>query len=151
MQSITGIKGYQRVVAGASTTTVAALWAQVSGGSSGSACAGARSQTVGALKLVKAKQISLEAKSAVTTNVAALVVKSGGGGVDEAKGAVAITAGAGLSVKANGITVSATSSLTVIAAGCVIKMSSGGDVSVKAANIDLRGTKAFGQVLHRSN
>ncbi|MFO0604175.1 MAG: type VI secretion system tip protein TssI/VgrG [Polyangiales bacterium] len=151
LQSVTGLAGVVRSVKGNATNTVGGAWVQMSGGSAVSACKGSRTELVGALKLVKAKSMTVECGAAYTENVAAMSVKAGGSRTDEATGAVTINAGGGLSVKAETITIEAKSRLVVMAGGCVIQLSSSGDVKVKAVSIDLRGAKGINQVMHNSN
>jgi type VI secretion system secreted protein VgrG len=151
LQCITGIAGVQRKVVGSSKTTVGAAWLEAAGGSRGSACGGSRSETVGALKLIKAKQMSLSCGAAYTANCGAYSVKCGTSRTDSATGAVSIAAGGGMSVKATKINIEAQNKLVVIAAGCTIKLTKSGEVSIKAPSVDLTGVKALNQVMHKSN
>jgi type VI secretion system secreted protein VgrG len=151
LQSVTGIAGYQRKIAGASTTKVGGVWAEIAGQSRSSMCGGGRTETIGALKLIKAKQVSVSCGTAYTAEVGAYSVQCGGGRTDSAKAAVSIAAGGGMSVKASNIAIEAKSSLRLTAGACVIKLSSSGEVSIKAPSIDLTGVKALNQVMHKSN
>jgi len=151
LQSVTGLAGVARSVKGNLTNTVGGAWVQMSGGSVASTCKGGRTELIGALKLVKAKTMSVECGAAYTENVAAMSVKATGSRTDEAMGAITVNAGGGLSVKATTITIEAKSRLVVMAGGCMIQLSSSGDVKVKAVNIDLRGAKGIHQVTHNSN
>jgi type VI secretion system secreted protein VgrG len=151
LQSVTGIAGYQRKIAGASTTKVGGVWAEIAGQSRSSMCGGGRTETVGALKLIKAQQVSVSCGTAYTAEVGAYSTQCGGGRTDSAKAAVSIAAGGGMSVKATNIAIEAKSSLRLTAGACVIKLSSGGSVSIKAPSIDLAGVKALTQILHKSN
>jgi type VI secretion system secreted protein VgrG len=151
LQSVTGIAGYQRKIAGASTTKVGGVWAEIAGQSRSSMCGGGRTETIGALKLIKAKQVSVSCGTAYTAEVGAYSVQCGGGRTDSATAAVSIAAGGGMSVKASNIAIEAKSSLRLTAGACVIKLSSSGEVSIKAPSIDLTGVKALNQVMHKSN
>jgi hypothetical protein len=151
LQSVTGLTGVARSVKGNLTNNVGGAWVQMSGGSVASTCKGARTELIGALKLVKAKTMSVECGAAYTENVAAMSVKVGGSRTDDAMGAVTVSAGGGLSVNATTINIEAKNRLVVMAGGCMIQLTSSGDVKVKAVNIDLRGAKGINQVTHSSN
>jgi type VI secretion system secreted protein VgrG len=112
---------------------------------------GARSETIGALKLVRAKSVSVSCGTGLTVNAAAEVVSCGGSRTDSAKGALAVTSGAGLTVKAKSVVIEGKSRLVLIAGAVMIKLSSGGEVVIKAPQIDLAGVKALGQAMHKSN
>jgi hypothetical protein len=110
-----------------------------------------RTETVGALKLIKAKDVSVACGGALAVNAAAEIVKCGGSRTDNADGALAITTGAGLSVKATNITIEAADTLVMVLGACLIKLSSSGQISIKAPTVDLKDATALGQIIHQSN
>jgi type VI secretion system secreted protein VgrG len=151
LQSVTGLRGIGRNIVGNSKVSVGAAWLETVGRSRGSDVRGSRTETVGALKLIKAKSVSVACGALLTVNAAAEVVKCGGSRTDTADGALAITTGGGLSVKATNITIEAADTLVMLLGACLIKLSSSGKVVIKAPNIDLKGAKALGQIMHASN
>ncbi len=151
MSCVMGIAHAGRKVVGDSSTSVGAAWVEIAAQSRQSQCGGARSETTGGLRLVKAKSYSVSAGAAIVITCAANAVKCGGGRTDGAQGAVVVNAGGGWSVKATGLTLEAKSRLVVRAGACVIQLSSSGKVLFKAPTIDLSGVKALGQITHRSN
>jgi type VI secretion system secreted protein VgrG len=151
LQCITGLAGYQRAIKGVSTTKVGAVWAEAAGTDRSSVCAGARKETVGALKLVKATAMSVSAGAAFTANVGGYKVSCGGGRTDSAKGAVSVAAGGGWSIKATNISFVAENKLVLIAGGTTVTLSSSGDVKIKAAgSIKLEGVEKLKQGKHDS-
>jgi len=151
LQAVTTIRGYKREIVGASSNQVGAAWLELLAKNRGSMVGGSRKETVGALKLVKAKQMSVSAGTALVTNAAAESVKCGGGRSDSAEGPLALTAGGGLSVKASNITIEAKDKLVLIAGGCSIKLTSDGKVEFTAPTVNLKGVEALSQVEHNSN
>jgi len=151
LQCITGIAGYQRTVVGDSTTDVGAAWAELCGDSRGLKVVGSYTETVGALKFIKAKNVSIACDAAYTMNAAAEVIKAGGGGSYDAKAAIAMTAGAAFKVKAKNITFEAKSKLVFRGGGGVIELTKAGMVTIKAPSITVKNAKALNQIMHKSN
>jgi type VI secretion system secreted protein VgrG len=151
IQCVTGIAGYKRAVKAASSTTVGAAWVELAGGDRSSVCGGARHETVGALKLVKAKSMSISAGAAYTANVGGYKVSCGGGRTDTAKGVVSVAAGGGWSVKATKVTFTAENKIVLIAGGTTVTLSSSGEIKIKAASsIKLQGVEKLKQGKHDS-
>ncbi len=152
LEAVTAIVGLERKTVGSSTVNVGAAWAELVAGSRKSTCAGNRTETTGAVKLVKAKAVKIGAGTNLVVNAAgALATKCGGNRTDSAKGAVTLTAAGALSVKANNIVIEGKASLTLVAGGSVISLTAGGTVSVTAPSIKLDGENVLPQPLHRSN
>ncbi|HYR56300.1 MAG TPA: type VI secretion system tip protein TssI/VgrG [Myxococcaceae bacterium] len=151
LQAVTTIRGYKREIVGASSNQVGAAWLELMGKNRGSTVGGGRTELVGALKLVKAKQMSVSAGAAMVTNAAVENVKCGGNRSDSADGALALTAGGGMSVKASNITIEAKDMLVLIAGTCSIKLTSDGTVELTAPTVNLTGVEALSQVQHKSN
>lgn len=150
LQSFTGISGYQRKVTGAVKTTVGAAWLEVCAMSRSTTCGTARIETVGALKMIKAKTMSVSCGAAYVMNAAAEQVKCGGSRVDKAGAALAITAGGGLSVKADNINITGESKVVLRVGGSVIEVTPTG-VKIKSSKIKLDGVKKLGSLMHKSN
>jgi type VI secretion system secreted protein VgrG len=151
LQCITGLAGYQRAIKASSTTTVGAAWAEVAGTDRASVCGGARHETVGALKLVKAKAMSVSAGAAYTANVGGYSVKCGGGRTDSASGAVSVAAAGGWSIKATNITFAAENKIVLVAGGTTITLSKSGEIKIKASgSIKLEGVEKLKQGKHDS-
>jgi len=151
LQSITGIAGVQRDIKADSTTTVGAAWAEVAGAARGLKVVGSYSETIGALKFIKAKNVVVNCDAAYTMNAAAEIVKAGGGRTDEAKGAVALTAGGAFKVKAKNINFEAKSKLVFRGGGAVIELTKAGMVKIKAPSITVKNAKTLNQIMHKSN
>lgn len=151
LQCVTGIAGYNRAIKASSTTTVGAAWIEIAGGDRSSVCAGARNETVGALKFVKATAMSVSAGAAYTANVGGYSVKCGGGRTDSATGAVSVAAGGGWSITATNITFSAENKIVLVAGGTTVTLSKSGAVQIKAASsIKLEGVEKLKQGKHDS-
>ncbi|MGD0523497.1 MAG: type VI secretion system tip protein TssI/VgrG [Polyangiaceae bacterium] len=151
LQSVIGIAGYMRAVKGDSTTKVGAAWAEVAGSDRSSVCSGARKETIGALKFVKAKAMSISAGAAYTANVGGYKVTCGGGRTDSATGAVSVAAGGGWSIKATNVSFVADNKLVLIAGGTTVTLSSSGEIKIKAAgSIKLTGVEKLKQGKHDS-
>lgn len=150
LQSLTGISGYQRKVAGAVKTTVGAAWLEVCAMSRSTTCGTARVETVGALKMIKAKTMSVSCGAAYVMNAAAEQVKCGGNRVDKAGAAMAITAGGGLSVKADNINITGETKVVLRVGGSVIELTPTG-VTIKSTKIKLDGVKKLGSMMHETN
>jgi len=152
LQSTTAIIGLQRKTVGSSDVQVTAAWVEMVAGSRKSECGGTRKETTGAVKLVKAKQVTISAKeNLVVTAAGALSTKCGGSRTDAAGKAMLVSAAGGISVKADSIVIEAKNGLELRAGAVKIKLESAGTVTVKAPKIDLRGVKELAQVVHRSN
>jgi type VI secretion system secreted protein VgrG len=152
LQATTAIIGVQRKTVGSSEMNVAAAWAEMVAGSRKSDCGGNRTETTGAVKVVKAKQMKVSAGTNLVVTVAgALSTKAGGSRSDSAGRALALSSGAGLSVKAQTILIEAKKALLVRAGSVSFVLLSAGLVLVKAKEIDLRGVKKLAQVIHQSN
>jgi len=151
LQAVTGLAGFARNVVGNAQVTVGAAWMEVVARSRGSDVGGSRTETVGALKLTRAKDVNISVGASLTVNAAAEVVKCRGNRTDSAEGALSIAAGGGLSIKAQTIVIEAQDNLVMNLGACTIKLSKGGQILIKAPTIDLKGTKALGQVMHGSN
>jgi type VI secretion system secreted protein VgrG len=150
LQNITGLAGYGRNVVKNAKVEVGAAWLEMTGRNRASQVGGARKETVGALKLVRAKNISISCGRGLTISAAAETVSCGGNRADSAKGLLTVSSAAGLSIKAASITIEAKSRLVMIAGACTIRLSSSGQVSIKAPQVDLVGVKALTQVFHKS-
>lgn len=151
LQSLTGISGYQRKVVGAVKTTVGAAWLESVAMSRSTTCGTARVETVGALKMVKAKTVSVSCGAAYAMNAAAESVKVGGNRVDKAGAALAVTAGGGLSVKADNINITGESKVVLRIGGSLIEVTPTG-VKIKSSSIKLDGVKKLSSKLsHESN
>jgi type VI secretion system secreted protein VgrG len=106
---------------------------------------------VGALKMVKAKTVSVSCGAAYVMNAAAESVKVGGNRVDKAGAALAITAGGGLSVKADNINITGETKVVLRVGGSVIEVTPTG-VKIKSSKIKLDGVKKLASKLtHESN
>ena len=151
LMSVTGIKGVGRHVVGSSSVTAGAAWIETVGRSRGSDVAGSRTETVAALKLVKAKQMSVTVQANLTVTAAAQIVKCGGSRTDNGDGALTVTTGGGLKAKAKNVTIEAKQSLVLLLGGCMFRLSKGGKIVVKAPQVVLTGTKELGQIQHASN
>lgn len=151
MQATTAIQGFQRQVVGSSEVTVAGAWAEMVARNRQSSCGGSRTETTGAVKLVRAKQMDVSATKNMALNALGVwSTKCGGNRSDSAGRALVVSAASGLSVKAENIVIEAKSSLELRAGAVKIKLASGGEVKIKAPNIDLRGVDDLTQLTHRS-
>ncbi len=151
LQSLTGIAGYERTVKGAVSTTVGAAWLEACAMSRSTTCGTARVETVGALKMVKAKTVAVTCGAAYLMNAAAENVKCGGNRVDKAGAALAISAGGGLGVKAANINITGESKVVLRIGGSVIEVTPTG-VKIKSSKIKLDGVKKLSSKLsHKSN
>lgn len=151
LQCVTGIAGYTRKVVGASSTTVGAAWLELAGKSRLVSVGTGFTETIGALKFIKAKQMSVSCGAAYVMNAAAELVKCGGSRTDSAKGAVALTAGGGLKIKATNITFSAETKLVLRGGACTVELTASGQVTLKAPTVIVKNNKVLNQVLHKSN
>lgn len=150
LQAVTGVVGYARKIAGNSTTTVGGAWLELCAASRSTACGGARVETVGALKMVKAKTIAVNCGAAYMMNCASETVKCGGNRVDKAA-AVAINAGGGVKVKAANINITGESKVVLRAGGTTIEVTPAA-VKIKSGKVDLTGVKRLeSSALHKSN
>jgi len=151
LMSVTAIKGVGRNVVGSSKVTAGAAWVETVGRSRGSEVKGSRKETVAALKMIKAKQMSVNCGANLTVNAAAEIVKCGGSRTDNGDGALTVTAAAGLSAKAKSVTIEAKQSLVLLLGGCMFRLAKSGKIVIKAPTVEIDGAKALGQVLHGSN
>lgn len=151
LQSLTGIAGYARTVVGSADVSVGAAWAEIAGGARSSDIKGSYSETIGALKFIKAKNVSISAEAAYVMNAAVEVVKAGGGKTDNADGALALSAAGAFKVKAPNIVFEADSKLVFRAGGTSITLTSAGMVTIKAPTITVKNAKALKQIMHKSN
>lgn len=151
LQAITGLAGVTRTIVGDSKTDVSAAWAELAGRARGLSITGSYTETIGALKFIKAKNVSVSCDAAYTMNAAAELVNAGGGRTDEAKGAVALTAGGVFEVKATNIVFEAKSKLVFRGGGGVIELTKAGNVKIKAPSITVKNAKALNQIMHKSN
>ncbi len=149
LQNITAIGGFTRKVAGSSSVTVGGAWVEMTAASRASTCVG-RLETVGALKMVKAKTMSVAAGAAYAMTAASETVKCGGNRTDTAQGAIGITAGGGLSIKADNINITAESKIVLNVGGSQITITSGG-VKMKSPKVDLGKVKELPSNTHKSN
>lgn len=143
LQCVTGITGYDRQIVGASTTAVGAAMVAMTAGSLSSTCGAVRAETVGALKLVKAKTVSVSCGAAYVMNAATETVKVGGDNTVSAVGAVAISAGGGMSIKATNINISGESKVVLQIGGSLIEVLPN-SVKIKSARIDAKTIKKLG-------
>lgn len=150
LQCLTGIAGYARTVVGDASIDVGAAWAELAGGARGLSITGSYSESIGALKFIKAKNVAVSCDAAYTMNAAVETVKAGGGRTDDAKGAVALTAGGALKVKAKNIVFEGKSKLVFRGGGGSIEINSAGMVKVKAPKVTLKNAKALNQIMHKS-
>lgn len=151
LQSLTGIAGYSRTVVGDATIDVGAAWAELAGGARSLDIAGSYTETIGALKLIKAKNVTIGCDAAYVMNAAAETVKAGGGRTDNADGAMALTAGGSFDVKAENIVFEAGSKLVFRAGGTSIELTKAGIVKIKAPSVTVKNAKALKQIMHKSN
>ncbi|WP_342378040.1 type VI secretion system tip protein VgrG [Myxococcus stipitatus] len=151
LQAVTGMTGYERKVVGSSKTTVGAAWLEACTDGRMSTCGTARTETVGALKMVKAKTVAVSAGAAYALTAASEKVKCGGNRVDKSEVALAITAAGGLSVKAENINISGKSKVVLRVGGSTVEITPTG-VKIKSSKIQLKGVKKLGSKLsHKSN
>ncbi|HHH27770.1 MAG TPA: type VI secretion system tip protein VgrG, partial [Polyangiaceae bacterium] len=150
LQSLTGIAGYARTVTGNATIDVGAVWAEICGAARGTDIKTSYTETVGALKFIKAKNLSVNCDGAYVMKAAAELIKAGGGRTDDAKGAVALTAGAAFQVKATNIVFEAKSKLVFRGGAGVIELTKSGGVTVKAPSVRITNSEALNQLVHKS-
>ncbi|MFY1829221.1 type VI secretion system Vgr family protein [Myxococcus fulvus] len=151
LQAVTGLAGYERKVVGASKTKVGAAWLEATADSRMSTCGTARVETVGALKMVKARTVAVSCGAAYSLSAASEKVKVGGNRVDKAEIALAITAGGGLSVQAENINITGESKVVLKVGGSTVEVTPSG-VKIKSSKIQLKGVKKLGSTTsHKSN
>ncbi len=150
LQSVTAIKGIARKTAGSSTQTVGGAWLEMTAASRSLSVSTLFTETIGALKLIKASNVSVACKGAYSMQAAVENVKCGGNRTDGAKGAVAITGGA-MKVDAGDVNIEAKSKLVLRGGACTITLESSGKVHIKAPTIKLKGSKDLTQIQHKSN
>ncbi|HEY1418567.1 MAG TPA: type VI secretion system tip protein TssI/VgrG, partial [Myxococcaceae bacterium] len=152
LEAVTAIIGLQRTTVGSSTVTVGAAWAELVAGSRKSACGGNRTETTGAVKLVKASGSKVGADGNVTVNAAgAYATKCAGNRTDSGGGPAAITAAGAFSVKAENINIEGKAAVNLIVGSSVISLTAGGIVTVMSSSIKVDGGAVLPQPLHKSN
>jgi type VI secretion system secreted protein VgrG len=149
LQSITGIAGVTRTIGGSSKTTVGLAWAEVAGGARGLTITGKYTETVGALKFIKAKNVSVKCDAFYKMLAAAETLKAGGNRSDTAKGGIALTCKA-FKIDAKNIVLEAKSKLVFRGGGATIELTKSGDVKIKAPTITVKNAKALNQMQHKS-
>ncbi|MFN0062560.1 MAG: type VI secretion system Vgr family protein [Myxococcaceae bacterium] len=149
LQSVTGMETYMRTIGGASETQVGAAWLEVCGASKASTCGPLRTETVGALKMIKAKTVAVSCGAAYGMNAASEQVNCGGNRNDTAKGII-INAGGGLNVKAANINITGEDKVILRVGGTQIEVTSS-SVTIKSPKATLKGNKAVGhKTQHKS-
>jgi len=143
LQAVTGVADYERKVVGGVKTSVGAAWLEASASSRMTTCGTLRLETVGALKMVKAKTAAVSCGAAYAMQAAAEKVTCGGNRVDKAKAALAITAGGGLSVKADNINITGETKVVLRVGGSVVEVTPSG-VKIKSSKVQLKGVKKLG-------
>jgi|SRR5215472_391193 len=151
LQSVTAITGYQRKVVGQSQTTVGGAWIEASATSRASTCGGTRIETVGGLKMVKAKTVAVNCGTAHVLNAASVKTNIGGNRADDAGAALMLTAGGGLSVKADNVNITGKLKVVVQVGGSTLELTPG-SVKLKSSSVDLQGVKKLGsKPVHETN
>lgn len=151
LQCITGLAGVERSVVGDATVDVGAAWAELCGQARGLSVTGAYDETVGALKFIKTKGLSVSCDVAYTMNGAAELTKAGGGRSDEAKGAVALSAAGQLKIQAKSIVFEAKSKLVFRGGAAKIELTKAGAVTISAPKVKIENSEALNQLMHKSN
>ncbi|WP_408890044.1 type VI secretion system Vgr family protein [Myxococcus faecalis] len=150
MQVVTALVAYTRKVVGASSTKVGAAWMELAGKSRLVSVSTNFTETIGALKFTKAKQMSVSCGAGYVMNAGVEKVKCGGSRTDTAKGLVAITAGGGMKVKATNITFSAQNKLVLRGGACTVELLASGQINIKAPTVVIKNNKVLNQLLHKS-
>ncbi|MCC7541759.1 MAG: type VI secretion system tip protein VgrG, partial [Deltaproteobacteria bacterium] len=149
VQALVAINGQQRKIGGSATNKVGAAWVEIT---TAARALSAKNyfETVGALKLIKAKSIAQSAGAAYGIQCAAFDVKVGGDMSITAGAALSLAAAGGIDVKSENVVISGDSKLNFKAGGCSIEMTPT-SVTLKASSkIDLRGAKGISNALHKS-
>jgi type VI secretion system secreted protein VgrG len=149
LQSVTGVAGYQRKVVGQSRTTAGA-WMEAAAQSRASQCGGARLETIGGLKLVKAKTAAVDCGAAHVVNAGTERVSVGGNRTDNAGTALLINAGGGLSIKADNINITAESKIVLRVGGSSLELTPS-TITLKSSTIDLGKVNRIGSRDHTSD
>lgn len=139
LMCITGIAGINRNIVAASETTVGAAWALTTASSLSVTVGGSMTETIGALKMVKANTIALSCGAGYIQNCASETVKAGGNRTDTAA-AIAVTAGGGLKIKAANINISGESKVSMRIGGTTIDVLPS-SVKIKSSAVNLKGVK----------
>jgi type VI secretion system secreted protein VgrG len=151
MQSVTGVAGIARLVVGSSTVSAGAAWMEVAGSSRASTVGTTRTETVGALKMIKAKTVALSCGAAYAETSATRSVDASGNIAFTSGSRMAVSAGGGLEAKGASVTISAPNKVTIRIGGSSIEVKPG-KVTIKSASIDVTGVKALGSTqAHNSN
>lgn len=140
LMAVTGIAGINRNIVGSSETTVGAAWASLCAGDAMSTVGTSRTETVGALKLVKADTVAVSCGAAYVQNCASESVNAGGNRADTAMGAVAVQAGGGLKIDAANINISGQTKVVLRIGGTTIDVQPS-SVTIKSSTVTLEGVK----------
>ncbi|AGC48149.1 Rhs element Vgr family protein [Myxococcus stipitatus DSM 14675] len=151
LQVVTGIAGYTRKVVGDSTTKVGAAWLELAGKSRLVSVSTNFKETIGALKFIKAKQMSVTCGAGYAMTAGVEQIKCGGSRTDTAKGLVAISAGGGLKVKAQNITFTAENKLVIRGGACMVELLASGQVTIKAPTVKVKNVSVLNQLMHKGN
>jgi len=119
------------------------------GMSRASTVGGTRTETIGGLKLIKAKTMSVDCGKAHVTNCAAQQIDVGEDRTDQAGRGLALTAGGGVSIEAENINITAESRLVFRIGGSSLELTPQG-VTLKSTSVDLSGVKKIGSTQHES-
>jgi type VI secretion system secreted protein VgrG len=139
-QIVIAVAGATRNIAADSKTMVGGAWIEALGKSRMSTCGAVRTETIGALKLIKAKTVAVDCGAAYVMNAATETVKAGGNRNDNAGAAMAVNVGGGISIKAANVNISGKSKVTFKVGGTTIEVKSG-KVTIKSGKVDLKGVK----------
>ncbi|MGE0784918.1 MAG: type VI secretion system Vgr family protein [Sandaracinaceae bacterium] len=139
LMSITGIAGINRNIVAASSTSVGGALLEMTASDRMSTCGGSRTETIGALKMVKAATVAISCGAAYVENAASETVKAGGNRIDSGA-AISVTAGGGLKVKAANINISGKSKVIFKIGGTTIKVLPD-SVTIDSSTIKMIGVK----------
>lgn len=142
LMALTGIKGINRNIVGSSSTKVGAAWLEIVAKDRNSDVGGSRSETIGALKMIKATTVSVACGAAYVQNCSSETVKAGGSETNTAKGAVGLQVGGSMTVEASNINISGEAMVVVKIGGTKIEVLPA-KVTIKSSNIKLTGVKAL--------
>ncbi len=151
LQSVTAIKGYDRRIKGASTTKVNLAWLETALGSRSVKIGKLFTETVAALKMIKAKSYSVACGAGYKLTAASQKVDCGGSRSEAAKGAVSVKAKGAMTVKAANVLITATKKLVVKGDKCTIELKSDGEITISAPKVHVSGVKGLDQQQHKSN
>ncbi|MCA9606945.1 MAG: type VI secretion system tip protein VgrG [Myxococcales bacterium] len=140
LMAFTAIQGINRNIVGASTTKVGGAWLEVVAKDRNSDCGGTRTETIGALKLIKANTVSIACGAAYVQNCASETVKAGGSETITAKAAVGLQVGGSMSIDAANINISGETVVIAKIGGTKIEVLPA-KVTIKSGTIKLTGVK----------